>query len=114
MSYCSALWSSPVRSPLEPLGKNHVTILLATFNGAAHVSEQLESYTAQTHRDWSLLVSDDGSTDDTCAIIREFARQQPARVDSTECIDGVSMPRSLSANLLVTTRAPAAAISNGG
>ncbi len=79
MSDCSALQSSQLWSQPPRPGTDHVTILLATFNGAAHVGEQLESYSAQTHRDWSLLVSDDGSTDSTCSIIRDFARQHPER-----------------------------------
>jgi len=79
MSDCSALQFWPIWSPPELLGAGHITILLATFNGAAHVGEQLDSYAAQTHRDWSLLVSDDGSTDETCAIIRKFARRHPDR-----------------------------------
>ncbi|WP_227288032.1 glycosyltransferase [Boseongicola sp. H5] len=51
-----------------------VTILLATFNGARHLGAQLASYTAQSHADWRLWVSDDGSTDETAAILRRFER----------------------------------------
>ncbi len=79
MSDFSSLRSLPVWSPPRHPGADHVTILLATFNGAAHVAEQLQSYCHQTHGDWSLLVSDDGSTDDTCAIVRDFARRNPER-----------------------------------
>jgi glycosyltransferase involved in cell wall biosynthesis len=57
-----------------------VVILLATRNGAAFLQEQLDSYRAQTYRNWELLVSDDGSTDDTIKIIEEFAKQVPQRV----------------------------------
>jgi glycosyltransferase involved in cell wall biosynthesis len=40
-----------------------VTILLCTHNGAAFLSRQLASLRSQTHRNWRLVVSDDGSTD---------------------------------------------------
>ena len=50
-----------------------IDILLATYNGARFVREQLDSLAAQTHRDWRLLVRDDGSTDDTMAIVRAWA-----------------------------------------
>lgn len=50
----------------------HITILLCTANGAQFLSEQLESYCAQTHQDWSLWISDDGSVDSTGDIIRAF------------------------------------------
>jgi glycosyltransferase involved in cell wall biosynthesis len=63
-----------------PLASPKVVILLATRNGAEFLREQLESYRAQTVRNWELLVSDDGSTDDTIKIIEEFAKQIPQRV----------------------------------
>ncbi|MBU2956885.1 glycosyltransferase [Paracoccus sp. 1_MG-2023] len=55
----------------------HIVILMATYRGAAHLPRQLASIAAQSHADWSLIVSDDGSDDDTVAIVREFARSRP-------------------------------------
>lgn len=49
------------------------SILLCARDGGAHLAEQLESYTAQTHDGWDLWVSDDGSTDDTRDQVRAFA-----------------------------------------
>lgn len=46
---------------------------MATRNGAAHLQAQLDSFAAQTHRNWMLWVSDDGSTDDTRALLARFA-----------------------------------------
>ena len=46
-----------------------VAILLCTMNGGAFLRQQLDSYAAQTHTQWDLWVSDDGSSDDTCAIL---------------------------------------------
>lgn len=54
-----------------------VMILLASWNGASHISEQLESIAAQTHANWRLVVSDDGSGDDTCELVRAFAERFP-------------------------------------
>lgn len=51
----------------------HVAILLAVKDGARFLSEQLQSYTEQTHLDWSVHVSDDGSRDTTVDIVQEFA-----------------------------------------
>jgi glycosyltransferase involved in cell wall biosynthesis len=60
---------------------NHkVTILLATLNGAKFLQEQLQSYRTQTYPNWELLVSDDGSVDETVEIIRDFANSVPQRV----------------------------------
>lgn len=57
-----------------------LSILLATFNGQDFLQAQLDSYAAQTGIDWRLIVSDDGSTDATCAIIDGFAEAHPGRV----------------------------------
>jgi len=40
-----------------------VAILLCSYNGAAFLPQQLASLQSQTHRNWRLVVSDDGSTD---------------------------------------------------
>ncbi len=50
----------------------HITILLCTANGARFLAEQLQSYLNQSHANWSLWISDDGSTDDTRAILDGF------------------------------------------
>lgn len=42
---------------------------MCTCDGAAFLSEQLDSIAAQTHANWTLWVSDDGSTDSTLAIL---------------------------------------------
>jgi len=54
--------------------QTRITILLCTFNGAANLDAQLQSYLAQTHQAWDLWVSDDGSTDGTRAILDQFCR----------------------------------------
>lgn len=51
----------------------HVAILMGTKDGAAFLAEQLESIANQTHENWSLIVSDDGSTDETRKIVEGFS-----------------------------------------
>lgn len=50
-----------------------VTILMATFNGAKYVAEQLDSILVQTHQDWALIIRDDLSTDQTPSILQKYA-----------------------------------------
>jgi glycosyltransferase involved in cell wall biosynthesis len=57
-----------------------VVILLATLNGDEYLSEQLQSFRDQSHSNWELLVSDDGSVDRTVEIVKAFAEQGPQRV----------------------------------
>jgi glycosyltransferase involved in cell wall biosynthesis len=57
-----------------------VAILLATKDGAAFLSDQLRSFANQSHTNWFVVVSDDGSRDATCEMIERFATQHPQRV----------------------------------
>jgi glycosyltransferase involved in cell wall biosynthesis len=54
-----------------------VAILLGTFRGQQYLAEQLNSIAAQTHSNWEVWASDDGSTDDTLAILASFKSQWP-------------------------------------
>lgn len=49
-----------------------IEILMATYNGEKYIKEQIESIISQTYKNWNLLIRDDGSTDRTLDIIREF------------------------------------------
>lgn len=49
-----------------------VSVVMATYNGAEYVREQLLSFARQTRLPDELVVSDDGSTDRTLAIVEEF------------------------------------------
>jgi glycosyltransferase involved in cell wall biosynthesis len=49
-----------------------VSIVMATKNYARFLPEAIESVRAQTFADWELVVIDDGSTDDTPAIVSHY------------------------------------------
>ncbi len=61
---------------------SRIDILLATYNGARFLPEQLASLAAQTHSDWRLLVRDDGSSDGSLEVVRDWARgvSQPVEI----------------------------------
>lgn len=63
-----------------------VTILLASYRGASFIGAQLDSIAGQTHRNWRLIVSDDGSDDGTRDIAADFAARRPA--GQVRIIDG--------------------------
>lgn len=52
-----------------------VNIVMSTYNGERYLAEQIKSIQNQTFKDWTLLIRDDGSTDETRAIIRAFAKE---------------------------------------
>lgn len=49
-----------------------VAILLCTYNGDRFLAEQLDSLEAQTHQNWVVIASNDGSTDHTLEILRKY------------------------------------------
>jgi len=57
------------------VNKGKVVILMATYNGEKYLAQQLESIANQTHREWELWMSDDGSTDRTKQIFQDFSNQ---------------------------------------
>jgi glycosyltransferase involved in cell wall biosynthesis len=50
-----------------------VSIALVTYNGEAHLAEQLDSLLAQTHAPIELVVCDDASTDGTWPLLQAHA-----------------------------------------
>lgn len=69
-----------VASPPPPLSlcpekgevSKKVAILLATFHGQHYLHEQLDSFARQTHSNWEVWASDDGSEDDTHQILEQY------------------------------------------
>lgn len=51
---------------------NKIAILMATYNGDKYLREQLESIIRQTNNSFELFIQDDGSNDNTMAILQEF------------------------------------------
>ncbi|MEG4217932.1 glycosyltransferase [Microcoleus sp. Pol14C6] len=49
-----------------------VSICIPTYNGAAFIGEAIQSALAQTYPNIELIISDDGSTDETVAIAQSF------------------------------------------
>lgn len=54
-----------------------ISIAMATYNGHDYLLEQLESFLTQTRMPDELVITDDGSSDDTKDIVREFSRKAP-------------------------------------
>ncbi len=54
-----------------------VSVVMATFDGAAHLEAQLRTIGTQRLRPDELVVSDDGSSDDTVAIVERFIATAP-------------------------------------
>ncbi len=55
-----------------------VAILMCTYNGERFLANQLDSFESQSHQNWILVVSDDGSTDATIDILKQYRAKWPA------------------------------------
>lgn len=53
--------------------KRKVSVAMAIYNCASTLREALDSILAQTYTDWELILCDDGSTDETSAIVSEYS-----------------------------------------
>jgi glycosyltransferase involved in cell wall biosynthesis len=54
-----------------------VSVVMATYNGAQYLKEQIDSILNQTYPIYELIIQDDGSTDETVAIAKDYAKRYP-------------------------------------
>lgn len=52
-----------------------VNILMSTYNGQQFLAEQIRSIQDQSYTDWTLFIRDDGSSDNTKEILKDFEHQ---------------------------------------
>jgi glycosyltransferase involved in cell wall biosynthesis len=60
--------------------KNLISIITPFFNAEKFIQEAIESVFAQTYSNWELLLIDDGSTDGSSKIARQYAERYPEKV----------------------------------
>lgn len=120
--------SSPISMPSAP---PRVTVVTPTYNRAGWLRESISSVLAQSFREFTLLVADNASTDETPEVVREFGdprivyRRRPenvglvenhnlavAEVESEYCLilpdDDVVYPRHLERTVAVLDANPRA------
>jgi len=64
-----------------------IDILLATYNGEKYLADQIDSIIKQTNKNWKLIIHDDGSTDNTIKIIKNYQNKFPEQIVFIE--DGI-------------------------
>jgi len=82
-----------------------VEILLSTYNGEKYLKEQIDSLFAQTHKEWRLIVRDDGSTDSTVEVVKGYQSLHPGKVILVEDTEGRLGPTGSFSRLLENSTA---------
>jgi glycosyltransferase involved in cell wall biosynthesis len=57
-----------------------IDILLPTFNGETYLRQQIDSILKQTYQNWQLIIRDDGSSDNTQNICKEYIDRYPNKI----------------------------------
>jgi glycosyltransferase involved in cell wall biosynthesis len=57
-----------------------VSVVIPAYNAQRYLLDALRSVNSQTHSSLEIVVVDDGSTDDTAALLETFAREEPRLV----------------------------------
>ena len=78
-----------------------IGIVIPAFNAARWIGDAISSVIAQTHRDWSMVVVDDGSADGTGEVVARFADRRIRLVRQPNA--GVSAARNRGVELLAST-----------
>ncbi len=74
----------------EPL----VSIVLPVYNGEKFLADSIESCIGQTFTNWELLIIDDGSTDRSAQIAKEY-EQKDERIHYYKNEENMMLPRAL-------------------
>ena len=57
-----------------------IDIIMGTYNGEKYIREQIDSILKNTWEHWRLWVCDDGSTDKTKDIVKEYEERYPGKI----------------------------------
>src|SRR5262249_43785070 len=54
-----------------------VSVIMPVYNAASYIAEAVQSVLGQTFQDFEFIIIDDGSTDASNGILRNFAARDP-------------------------------------
>lgn len=75
-----------------------VSIIMPVYNKEKYIENTLNTICSQTYVDWELIVVNDGSTDESLAIIQNYAEKNKKISVYTQKNSGVSSARNLGLN----------------
>ena len=72
-----------------------ISVIMATYNCEKTVEKAIASILAQTYKNWTMIICDDGSTDGTYAILKRYAQQYPEKFTIIRNEKNSKLPYSL-------------------
>ena len=60
--------------PKTTISEDAIAVVMSTYNGSDYVAEQIDSLINQTHKNWHCYIRDDGSSDNTLAILSSYTK----------------------------------------
>ena len=71
-----------------------VSVLVPAYNAASTIAETLASALAQTHESLEIIVVDDGSSDNTAAVVEDFSARDSRVIFVRQTNGGVASARN--------------------
>lgn len=71
-------------SEISTGGAPAVSVIIPVYNCAVYLPECLDSVIAQTESSWEIICVDDGSTDDSVSVLREYERRLAGKMRVVE------------------------------
>ena len=58
------------------MDKEKVSIIVPMYNAEKFIGKTIESVLSQTYENWEMLIMNDVSTDNSLAVVNEFAKKK--------------------------------------
>ncbi|UXN72360.1 glycosyltransferase [Devosia sp. A8/3-2] len=81
------------------MAEPRVSAIIIVYNGARYLAEAIDSVVAQSFPDWELIIADDGSSDRSLEIARDYAARHPGRIRAIAHADEANHGMSATRNL---------------
>lgn len=72
-----------------------VSIIMGIYNCESTLSEAIDSILSQTFTDWELILCDDGSSDNTFAVAKEYQKKLPQKIILLKNEENLGLNRTL-------------------
>lgn len=63
---------------------NQITVIIPTYNSQDYISKAINSVKSQLEEDINIIISDDGSTDNTVSIAKECGKEHCGNFESRD------------------------------